>query len=297
MQVIEETRRLQERADRVRGEGRTIGLVPTMGALHEGHLSLVDAARSKADEVWVTIFVNPTQFGPDEDLDRYPRPRDADLRLCRARGVDLVFAPDASFYAGGHETWVDVADLTRPLCGAGRPGHFRGVTTVVTKLFLAAKPHVAVFGEKDFQQLAALRRMARDLNFDVEVVGAPIVREPDGVALSSRNLLLRSDARAQAPALVRSLDVAERLVRDGMRSREEILARVRAELARADLGCVEYAELREPEGLAPAPDLLSGPTLLALAVHFPASAGEGATVRLIDNRVLYATNPSQETPR
>jgi pantoate--beta-alanine ligase len=298
MQIIEETRRLQERADHARAAGRRIALVPTMGALHEGHLSLVDAARAKADEVWVTIFVNPTQFGADEDLDQYPRPREDDLGLCRERGVEVVFAPGPQFYAEGHQTWVEVADLTRPLCGEGRPGHFRGVTTVVTKLFLAAKPHLAVFGEKDFQQLAALRRMVRDLNFDIEVVGAPIVRESDGVALSSRNRLLRDDARRQAPALVRSLDVAERLVRDGLRNPSQLLERVRAELAHADLGFVEYADLRNPESLAPTHGSLSGATLLALAVRFPSAAGgEGATVRLIDNRILYAPAASEEPPR
>jgi pantoate--beta-alanine ligase len=299
MQVVEETRRLQERADQVRVAGRRIALVPTMGALHAGHLALVDAARAKADEVWVTIFVNPTQFGPNEDLERYPRPREADLALCRQRGVDLVFAPsEPGFYAPGHQTWVQVSDLTQPLCGQGRPGHFRGVTTVVTKLFLAAKPHVAVFGEKDFQQLAVLRRMTRDLNFDVEVVGAPIVREDDGVALSSRNRHLAPEARSQARVLVGSLDVAERAVREGVSRGSEILARVRAELARAPLACVEYAELRDPDSLETCPEALSGPALLALSADFPsAEGGEGARVRLIDNRVLYPHPHRQEPPR
>lgn len=285
MQIIEQTRRLQERADEARRAGRRVALVPTMGALHAGHLSLVDTARAKADEVWVSIFVNPTQFGPGEDLDRYPRPRDEDLEQCRSRGVDVVFAPSEAFYADGHQTWVEAMDLTRPLCGEGRPGHFRGVTTVVTKLLLAAKPHIAVFGEKDWQQLATLRRMVRDLNFDVEIVGAPIVREADGLALSSRNRGLTPEARREALALVGALDVAERAVRDGERRRGEIQARVRAELARARHGFVEYAELRDPETLEPAPEMLDGPVLLALAVHFPAS-GAGR-VRLIDNRVLH----------
>lgn len=284
MQVIHETRRLQERSDEARRAGRRIALVPTMGALHAGHLSLVDTARAKADEVWVSIFVNPTQFGPGEDLDRYPRPREEDLEQCRSRGVDVVFAPREGFYADGHQTWVEATELTRPLCGEGRPGHFRGVTTVVTKLFLAAKPHVAVFGEKDWQQLATLRRMVRDLNFDVEIVGAQIVREADGLALSSRNRRLAPEARREARVLVSALDVAERAVRDGECRCGEIQVRVRAELARAQHGFVEYAELRDPETLEPAAERFDGPVLLALAVRFPASGG--STVRLIDNRVL-----------
>jgi len=298
MQVIETSQELQARADALRARGRRIALVPTLGALHQGHLALVDAARAKADEVWVSIFVNPTQFGPSEDLGRYPRPRAEDLRLCRERGVQVVFAPrEDAFYAEGHETWVEVAGLSRPLCGAGRPGHFRGVTTVVAKLLLAAKPHVAVFGEKDFQQLAVVRRMVRDLGFDVEIVGVPTVREPDGLALSSRNRHLGPEARRQARALARSLDVAERAVRDGLRDTSAILARVRAELARAPLAWVEYAELRDPESLEPAPRELSRPALLALAVHFPSVAGgEGARVRLIDNRVLYPHPHREDRP-
>jgi len=298
MQVIETTQELQARADALRARGRRIALVPSMGALHAGHLALVDAARAKADEVWVSIFVNPTQFGPGEDLGRYPRPREDDLHLCRESGVRLVFAPrEDGFYAEDHETWVEVARLAKPLCGAGRPGHFRGVTTVVAKLFLAAKPHVAVFGEKDFQQLAVIRRMVRDLGFDVEIVGVPTVREPDGLALSSRNRHLGPEARRQARALVRSLDVAERAVRDGLCGSSAILARVRAELARAPLAWVEYAELRDPTSLEPAPEALEGPALLALAVHFPSAAGgEGAGVRLIDNRVLHPHPHREDRP-
>jgi pantoate--beta-alanine ligase len=289
MRIIESTAELQARADAVRAEGRRIALVPTMGALHEGHLTLVDAARAKADEVWVSIFVNPSQFGPEEDFERYPRPFEDDVAACRSRDVDVVFAPDAGeFYPDGHQTWVEVDALTRPLCGAGRPGHFRGVTTVVTRLLLAAKPHVAVFGEKDFQQLAVIRRLVRDLGFDVEVLGAAIAREPDGVARSSRNRLLAPAARRGARALARALDVAERAVADGEVRAGQILARVRAELTHAPLAFVEYAELRDPRSLEPAPTRLQGPTLLALAVYFPAAAGgEGARVRLIDNRVLH----------
>jgi pantoate--beta-alanine ligase len=296
MQVVEHTRDLQGRADALRAAGRRIALVPTMGALHVGHLALVDAARAKADAVWLSIFVNPTQFGPGEDFGRYPRPREADLALCRERGVDLVFAPREDFYAPGHQTWVDVAELSQPLCGASRPGHFRGVATVVTKLLLAAKPHVAVFGEKDFQQLALIRRLVRDLGVDVEIVGVPTVREADGVAFSSRNRLLAPEARAQAVALSRALEAVERAVAAGELAADALLALVRGELARAPLGRVDYAELRDAETLEASPARLAGPTLLALAVRFPAAAGEGATVRLIDNRVLRPAR-GLEAPR
>jgi pantoate--beta-alanine ligase len=257
-----------------------------MGSLHEGHLALVDAAHQRADSVWVSIFVNPTQFGPGEDFDRYPRPLDRDLDLCRARDVDVVFAPHADqLYSPDDQTWVDVTELTRSLCGASRPGHFRGVTTVVAKLLLAAKPHVAVFGEKDYQQLAVIRRMVRDLGFDDEIAGIPTVREPDGLALSSRNQHLDADARQEARVLVRALDAAERAVGDGVTAVAEIENRVRAELAQAPRATVDYAELRDPDSLEASPAELDGPALLALAVCFPTRGGN--TVRLIDNRILY----------
>jgi pantoate--beta-alanine ligase len=296
MRIIEHTRELQALADAARASGRRIGLVPTMGALHEGHLALVDAARAKADLVWVSIFVNPTQFGPSEDLSRYPRPRAQDLELCRARRVDAVFAPaENGFYAPGHQTWVEVAELAQPLCGARRPGHFRGVATVVTKLLLAAKPHVAAFGEKDYQQLALIRRLVRDLGIDVEILGVPTQREADGLARSSRNRLLAPESRRQAVALPRALDAAERALAGGALDAGTLLAAAHSELARAPLGRIDYAELRDAETLAPAPARLAAPTLLALAVHFPAAAGGGASVRLIDNRVLRPPQP--EAPR
>lgn len=259
-----------------------------MGALHAGHLSLVDEARKRADSVWVSIFVNPTQFDHADDFENYPRDLERDLARCRDAGVELVYVPKAEdLYPPESQTWVEVTQLTRPLCGASRPGHFRGVTTVVAKLLLAAKPHVAVFGEKDFQQLAALRRMVRDLGFDVEIVGAPIVRESDGLALSSRNLRLGPRAREQAVALVRSLDAAEAAVAAGARSAARLLEIVTKELATASQAEIDYAELRDPNTLELAPDTLVEPTLLALAVNFrPDPDGRGASVRLIDNRVL-----------
>ena len=285
---IDTVRALQARADAERAAGRRIALVPTMGALHAGHASLFKIARQRADLVWASIFVNPTQFDDPRDLAAYPRTLESDLAICRDAGVDLVFAPDAvEMYPSGAQTTVEVGALAAPLCGASRPGHFRGVATVVTKLLTAAKPHVAVFGEKDYQQLAVIRQLVRDLRLDVEIVGAPTVREPDGLALSSRNRHLDPDARRQAVALVRALDAAESAAAAGERDSAQILTLVRAELAAAPRADVDYVELRDATALTPAPAQLAGPTVLALAVFMrPPSGSEGRTVRLIDNRVL-----------
>ena len=288
--VVTTAAQLQALADDERAQGRRIALVPTMGALHEGHLSLVDEARRHADRVWMSIFVNPTQFNDPKDFDAYPVDLERDLALAGERGVDVVFHPDAAeLYPEGAETWVNVESLTEPLCGASRPGHFRGVTTVVAKLLLAARPHVAVFGQKDFQQCAVIRRMVADLSFGVEIVAAPTVREPDGLALSSRNVRLGPEARRQALALVRSLEAAEAAVAAGERDRDALIRGVEAEIGRAPLAKLDYAELRDPASLETSPPRLVGPALLALAVQFAADPdGQGAPVRLIDNRVLVA---------
>lgn len=289
MRVIRHVAELQQLADRERSLGRSIGLVPTMGALHAGHLSLVEQARRRTDRVWLSIFVNPTQFDDPKDMDAYPSTFEADLRACRAAGVDVVFAPGADeMYDPDSQTWVDVDEITLPLCGAARPGHFRGVITIVTKLLLAAKPHVAVFGEKDFQQLAVIRRMVRDLGFDVEIVAGPIVREADGLALSSRNVNLDAEARRQALVLCQALDAAERAVAAGETRSKALLQLVRQEIGKAPRAEIEYAELRDPESLEAAPPELARATLLALAVFIrPPGAAAGTTVRLIDNRVLH----------
>jgi len=289
VEVVHTIRELQRLADAERSAGQRLALVPTMGALHDGHLSLVREGRKRADRVWLTIFVNPTQFNDPKDLAVYPRTLEEDLAKCEAAGVDVVFAPNAKeMVPEGSQTRVEVGELGLPLCGGTRPGHFSGVTTIVSKLFLAAKPHVAVFGEKDYQQLAILRRMARDLNFDVEVVGGKTVREADGVALSSRNVNLHPEARRQAPVLVRALEAAQRAVASGERDSRAIVQLVRREIDKAPLARIDYAELRDPDSLGLAPAELAGPALLALAVHFhPPQDGDGASVRLIDNRVLY----------
>ena len=296
MRIVKSVRELQALADAERVGGARIALVTTMGALHAGHLSLVEEARRRADRVWVSIFVNPTQFDDARDLDAYPRAPVADFERCREAGVDVVFAPDADqLYPAGDQTRVEVTELTQPLCGSVRPGHFRGVTTVVTKLLLAAKPHVAVFGEKDFQQLAVIRRMVRDLGFDVEIVGAPIVREPDGLALSSRNALLDPEARVQAQVLSRALAAAERAVDADECDGARLLHLVRSEIEKAPRAVIDYAELRDPDSLEPAPSLITGPTLLALAVWLrPAEGGSGPELRLIDNRVLHPLHEQKD---
>jgi len=292
--LIHSVREAQARSDALRAAGRRLAVVPTMGCLHAGHRSLVDEAHRRADAVWLTIFVNPTQFGPDEDFERYPRTLEADLACCREAGVDAVFLPPVEeLYPDGAQTWVEVAELTRPLCGRDRPGHFRGVTTVVAKLLLATRPDLAVFGEKDFQQLAVIRRLARDLPLGVEIVGAPIVREADGVALSSRNALLDPETRREARVLSRALEAAERAVAAGERRRAALLRVVAQELEKAPRARVDYAELRDPERLEPATELLTGPTLLALAVVF---AADGGPVRLIDNRVLTPHPSAEDRP-
>jgi pantoate--beta-alanine ligase len=297
MQVVPKTRELQEFAEKERRAGRRIALVPTMGALHEGHLALVHEARRRADRVVVSLFVNPTQFGPGEDYAAYPRPLELDLEACRSAGVDVVFAPGVEeLYPDGAQTFVEVERVSQPLCGATRPGHFRGVTTVVTKLLVAARPHAAVFGLKDFQQVAVVRRLVRDLGFDVEIVGVPTVRESDGLALSSRNVFLDERTRPQAPSLRRALLAAEAAVERGELRGETLLRLVADEIrAGAPLGSIDYAELRDPESLEPAPGVLGDPTLLALAVRFPVGRGE-QRVRLIDNTVLRPPSAAAETP-
>jgi pantoate--beta-alanine ligase len=286
VEVVETIRGLQARADAERRAGRRIALVPTMGALHAGHLALVDEARRRADVVAVSIFVNPAQFDARADLAAYPRTLEADLAACRARGVDRVFLPaERELYPGGYQTWIEVTELAQPLCGASRPGHFRGVATVVAKLLIAAKPHVAVFGQKDFQQLALVRRLVRDLGLDVEIVGLPTVRESDGLALSSRNVNLSPEARREALCLVRALDAASSALAAGERRRDAVLAAAREAIAKARLARFDYAELRDPETLALAPERLAAPALLALAAFLPHRDGKGE-VRLIDNRVL-----------
>jgi len=265
------------RADRE--AGARIVLVPTMGYLHDGHLSLLREARRRAGAgglAVATIFVNPTQFGPNEDLSRYPRDLEGDLAKCAAAGIDRVLAPadPALVYHPAHETWVTVEKVSQGLCGASRPGHFRGVATVVTKLFHLTLPHVALFGEKDYQQLAVLRAMVRDLSFGIEIVGMPIVREPDGLALSSRNAYLSAEERLRALALSRALFAARDAAGRGERDAEALRARAREAIAAAGAR-VDYAEVVHPDSLAPVVHAVPGSVMLVAAFV-------GKT-RLIDN--------------
>lgn len=279
MRIIESVTEMQHQAEVWRREGRRIALVPTMGYLHDGHLTLMREALNHGDEVVVSIFVNPTQFGPGEDFERYPRDMDRDLRLSREVGVSVVFAPTAiEMYPENYQTFVEVMEVTRPLCGQSRPTHFRGVTTVVAKLFNIVKPHAAVFGEKDYQQLVVIRRMVSDLNLDLEVIGHPIVRESDGLAMSSRNAYLTESQRKIALNLSRSLAEASSLVDRGEINGDVVLDRVRAILNSNGELRIDYARLCNPESLQDVTEI-RGPTLLALAAFV------GKT-RLIDNKVL-----------
>ena len=279
MKLVSTRAEMQDRADDWRRDGRKIALVPTMGFLHEGHLSLLREGRRRSDVLVLSLFVNPTQFGPNEDLARYPRDLEGDLAKARACGVDFVFAPTPDeMYPPGYQTYVDVRALSQGLCGDRRPGHFAGVASVVAKLFHLVRPHVAIFGEKDYQQLAVIRRMVRDLDLGVEVVGMPIVRESDGLAMSSRNAYLSPDERQQALSLSRSLRRAEELVRDGVRQVKRICDAVRAVISEAPSARIDYVELRDAETLAEI-DQIDRAAVLALAVFI------GKT-RLLDNRVL-----------
>jgi len=266
--------------ERARGAGRRVGLVPTMGYLHDGHRSLMRAARAASDFVVVTIFVNPLQFGPQEDLDRYPRDLAGDLAACEAEGVDCVFAPSvAEMYPRPSLTTVHVTDLTTDLCGASRPTHFDGVTTVVTKLFAIVGPCAAFFGRKDAQQLAVVTRMVDDLNLPVDVVGCPIVREADKLAMSSRNAYLSDGDRAAAPALFASLAAAIAAIVDGERDPRRVVATIRAVVGTEPRIELEYAEVRDAHELSEL-ERLDGSVLLAVAARI------GGT-RLIDNVLVH----------
>ena len=258
---------------------RPLVLVPTMGALHEGHLALVDHAKKLAGRkgsTVVSIFVNPTQFGPQEDYRKYPRPFDRDCLLLRKKGCQAVFAPTATdMYQPDASVVVNESQLTTVMCGRSRPGHFAGVCTIVTKLFHLLRPDIAIFGEKDFQQLAILRRMVRDLNFAVQIVGHPTVREPDGLALSSRNVFLSAEERLQAPLLQQALRDAEKSLRTRSISRQALENLIRRQIERGSVAKVDYVAVVDPDTLQPKEpkDL---PVLLAAAVFF-------GTTRLIDN--------------
>lgn len=279
MEILRTAAEMTSRSRALRSDGTVIGLVPTMGALHEGHLSLIRIASELADTVVVSVFVNPTQFGPSEDFDLYPRDLEKDAALAEAAGCDIVFAPGVEdVYPAHYATVVHVQRMSRRLCGAQRPGHFDGVTTVVAKLFNIVRPSIAVFGQKDGQQVALIERMAADLNMGVEIIRAPTVREPDGLAMSSRNSYLSKDERAEAPVLFRALEHARGLYASGEHDALKVIEAVQGFIesgSRADVQYVAAVDSQTLEGVA---ELRAG-TMIVLAVVL------GKT-RLIDNIVL-----------
>ncbi|MBI2231778.1 MAG: pantoate--beta-alanine ligase [Deltaproteobacteria bacterium] len=279
MQIIERVLEMQRWSESERRQGSRIALVPTMGALHEGHLSLVRDGKVRGDRVVVSLFVNPAQFAPQEDFASYPRDFERDRELLNDTGTDVLFHPAVEeIYPEGFETRIEIGELSKPLCGAVRPGHFSGVATVVATLFNIVRPHVAIFGCKDYQQLQIIRRLVRDLNFDIEVIGHPTVREGDGLAMSSRNAYLNPEERKAALCLYRSLRHAEEMVRRGERCGAAIVDAVRGEIAREPLARVEYATLCDSESLREV-ERVEEIALLALAVRI-------GKARLIDNIIL-----------
>jgi len=277
-QLIENINEMQDLAGRERQDAKTIGVVPTMGFLHEGHLKLIREARRLSDTVITTVFVNPAQFGPAEDFDRYPRNLPRDIDLAGSAGTDIVFAPDAaSIYPPGYCTYVDVTQLDSVLEGKSRPGHFRGVATVVTKLFNITKPHLAVFGQKDAQQVVVIKTLVRDLNLDVELVIVPTVREKDGLAMSSRNAYLTAEQRREASALYRSLQHADRRIREGERQATRIIGEMTDIISGQSSGVIDYISVADGATLEELPALNGhSEILVSLAVRF-------GNTRLIDN--------------
>jgi len=279
MRIVRTISEMRPEAEARRCAGDIVGLVPTMGFFHEGHLSLMRRARAECGLVVVSLFVNPTQFGPGEDLAAYPRDFERDCALAAAEGVDVMFAPEAGeIYAGDHATFVNVERITDNLCGASRPVHFRGVATVVAKLFNACRPQRAYFGLKDYQQVRVIETMIRDLNFDVELVRCPIVREPDGVAMSSRNSYLSAEERRAATILRRSLVATGERIEKGERDGAAIARHLHEAIATEPLASVDYAEVVDAESLTPL-DRIHGAALLAAAVRI-------GSARLIDNLVV-----------
>ncbi len=262
-----------------RGQGLKTVLVPTMGFFHQGHVSLMEYGRAVGDRLVVSLFVNPAQFGPAEDLGRYPRDLERDASLAREAGIDCLYTPEAaSMYPAGYQTYVSVNQLSQGLCGARRPGHFQGVATVVLKLLHQIVPQVAVFGEKDYQQLLVVKRMVADLDMPIEIVGRPIVREPDGLALSSRNTYLNREERAAALCLCRGIQAARELVAAGEYSREKIVAGVKAIITRTPFTRIDYVSLVDPKTLQEV-EVIQGEARLLLAVWVNKT-------RLIDNMLL-----------
>lgn len=281
VEIIKTPSEMRAQAAAWRAQGKRIAFVPTMGYLHRGHVSLLEEGRKRGDELVLSIFVNPTQFGPKEDLSRYPRDLDGDLEKARAAGVAVAYVPDAAaMYPEGYQTFVEVTQLSQGMCGASRPGHFRGVATVVLKLFNAVQPHVALFGMKDYQQLQVIKRMTRDLDLDIDIVGMPIVREEDGLAMSSRNAYLSPDERRRALALSRALSVAQdSLEHQRHVTAENIADNIRTTIHMTEGVRIDYVEVRDAETLEPATGKIARPVVVAVAAFV-------GNTRLIDNKLL-----------
>jgi len=276
MEILNDIIKAREVVKGWKAQGLKVGLVPTMGYLHEGHESLIKKAVSENDRVVVSVFVNPTQFGPNEDLDKYPRDLERDSKLCENAGASLIFHPEnEDMYYKDASTFVEVSGLTTGLCGSSRPTHFRGVCTVVSKLFNIIPAHRAYFGEKDAQQLAVIKRMVRDMNFDIEVVGCPIIRETDGLAKSSRNIYLSPEERKAALVLNKSLSMAKKLLEDGEKNPDNIKKLIRENIEKEDLAKIDYIEVVSSESLEMVKEIKED-VLVALAVYFKKA-------RLIDN--------------
>jgi pantoate--beta-alanine ligase len=282
MQVIETIDAMQRQCEELRLSGKTIALVPTMGFFHEGHLELMRVGRRLADILAISIFVNPTQFGPGEDFKAYPRDMEGDLAGAMEVGVDLVFAPSVDeMYPEAHQTRISVEKVTKHLCGLSRPGHFDGVTTVVAKLFIIAKPHLALFGEKDYQQLTVVKRMVKDLDMDIRIIGVPTVREADGLAMSSRNTYLNPEERKSALCLKKSLDLSKEMFRQGEKDAQTIKEAVEELILSNPFTEIDYVNICDPLSLEDV-DRIKEKALLALAVKV-------GKARLIDNCLIGAT--------
>ncbi len=279
MKIIESIKEMQVCSESLRLAGKKIAFVPTMGYFHEGHLFLMKEARKTADFVVTSIYVNPTQFGPKEDFSKYPRDFERDAQMAQSVGVDVIFFPsNPDMYPNGYQTYVDVEKVTQNLCGASRPGHFRGVTTICCKLFNIVKPHTAIFGKKDFQQLAAIKRMVTDLNLDLKIVGLSTFREPDGLAMSSRNVYLNADERLSALTLVGALKLAQKLYVEGERKAAVMIHQAEKLIKSAKFTDIDYIKICDAATLEDV-DEIKGEVVMALAVKV------GKT-RLIDNSVL-----------
>lgn len=286
MELIKNIAEMQQRSEGIRLSGRKIGLFPTLGFLHEGHLELIRNGRKISDKLVMSLFVNPAQFGPNEDFDKYPRDMEGDISKAERAGVDIIFSPSPDeMYPDGFQSSVKVEQITQFLCGKSRSGHFEGVTTVVAKLFNIIKPHFAVFGRKDYQQLAVIKRMVKDLNMDIQIIDVPTVREHDGLAMSSRNKYLSQEERKSALSLKEAIDIAVQMVKDGEKNSKALISTVKKTILSYPFTAVEYVNICDPVTLEDR-DTIKRKSLMAMAVKV-------GNTRLIDNCLLSADDISE----